>query len=58
MTTFKQGTSEEIMNVNQRALKFIKDNNLKELGFTDSIKFSVLLAEYIAQQNNFTTFKD
>jgi hypothetical protein len=58
MKNLKPGTSEEIMNVNQRALKFIKDNNFKELGFTDSIKLSVLLAEYIAQQNNFTTFKD
>lgn len=58
MKKLKLGTPQEVMNVNQRAVKFVKDNNFKELGFSDSIKFSVLLAEYIAQQNNFTTFSD
>lgn len=56
MKKLKQGSTSDIKNVNERALKFIKENNFNEIGFTDSIKFSVLLAEFIAQQNNFTTF--
>ncbi len=58
MKKLKQGSPSEIMNANERALKFVKDNNFKELCFIDAIKLSVLVAEYIAQQNNFTTFNN